>query len=251
MADMALPTIVEGNNGFGGAGMGAGFIGGLVLGSIWNGGFGGWGGNRAGQVGADVALQNSIQNVGNQVQGAALSQLQSANQLGLQVANSVNANTVAQLQGNAALGQQMCCCCNNLGQQIDAAGDQTTAAINATNIQGLQNTQQISNGLANLGQAVSNQGYQNQLATKDILAAMAQHDGEISRQIYEQGCQSRELQREIQYQNTRDQLAQCQSERAALLAQANTQAALNAQTTTIINAVISALKPTTTAAAGA
>lgn len=36
-----LPMVVSDNNGFGGANMGAGFIGGLVLGSLWNGnGFG-------------------------------------------------------------------------------------------------------------------------------------------------------------------------------------------------------------------
>ena len=39
-------TIIEGGDGFGGASMlagGAGFVGGLVLGSLWNGGFGGCG----------------------------------------------------------------------------------------------------------------------------------------------------------------------------------------------------------------
>ena len=40
MGDM--PTILDTNNGFGGMGTGAGFIGGLILGSIWNGG-NGWG----------------------------------------------------------------------------------------------------------------------------------------------------------------------------------------------------------------
>lgn len=39
-------TIIESGDGFGGASMlagGAGFVGGLVLGSLWNGGFGGCG----------------------------------------------------------------------------------------------------------------------------------------------------------------------------------------------------------------
>ena len=40
-----LPMVVSDNNGFGGANMGAGFIGGLVLGSLWNGNGFGFGGN--------------------------------------------------------------------------------------------------------------------------------------------------------------------------------------------------------------
>ena len=87
MDSVALPTVMEGS-GFGGAGLGAGFIGGLVLGSIWNGtGFGGWNRGGAGQVGADVALQNGIQNLSNQAQQNAISQLQSANGIGMQIAN--------------------------------------------------------------------------------------------------------------------------------------------------------------------
>ena len=66
MAEMNLPTMIE-TGGFGGMGAGlGGLIGGLVLGSIWGGGFGGFGGygaRGAGQVGADVAIQNGIQNV--------------------------------------------------------------------------------------------------------------------------------------------------------------------------------------------
>lgn len=249
MADVQLPTIVEnsGFGGMGGLGVGAGLVGGLILGSMWNGGWGGWGNRGTGQVGADVALANAVQNVGNQVQQGTISQLQSA----ADTAQSINANTVAGLQQGNAMQQQMCCCCNNLSHEIDATGDGITDALTNSRIQDMQNTQQISNGLANLGQAISYQGYQNQLATKDVLAAMAQQTGELSREIFEQNCQNRELQREIQYQNTRDQLAQCQSEKAALLAQASNQAALNAQTNTIISAIISALKPTTAATAAA
>ena len=62
MDSVAMPVLE--NSGFGGAGLGAGFIGGLVLGSIWNGGGFGWGGNgRAMQAGADVALANAVEHV--------------------------------------------------------------------------------------------------------------------------------------------------------------------------------------------
>jgi len=85
MADM--PTIIEtgknNDNGWGGNAWGAG-VGGFIGSLFGNGGFGGWGwgGNgRAGQVGADVALGNAIQNVQNAVQANGLSQLQSGAQM--------------------------------------------------------------------------------------------------------------------------------------------------------------------------
>ena len=103
MSDSVSLPVLE--NGFGGAGMGAGFIGGLVLGSIWNGGWGGWGGNGRGamQAGADVALASAIDNVGNAVNQGTISQLQSANQLGLQVANA-NAGVVNAIGQNTIAG---------------------------------------------------------------------------------------------------------------------------------------------------
>ena len=258
MADemVHLPTIVEGNSGFGGLGVGAGLIGGLLLGSLWGGnGWGGCGNRGAGQVGADVALQNGIQNLSNQAQQNAISQLQSANGLGMQIANTgaavtagINANTVSALQSQNAMQQQMCCCCNNLSKEIDATGDGITAALTNGRIQDMQNTQTILGGMSNLGQAISNQGYQNQLQTKDVLAALSQQHADLSRQIYEENCKDRELQREIAAQNDRDQLMQCQAQNAALTAQINLTNQLTAQTAYLV----SQLKPeTTTAAAGA
>lgn len=245
MADemVHLPTIVEGNQGFGGMGLGAGFIGGLVLGSLWNGNGFGFGGNR-GQVGADLALQSGIQNLNNQVQNAALSQLQSA----AGITAGINANTVSQLQSQNAMQQQMCCCCNNLSREIDSTGDGITAALTDSRIQDMQNTQQISNGMANLGQAITNQGYQNQLQTKDVLAALSSQHAALSAQIASENCADRELMREIQSQAIRDKLAECQSQNAALTAQINLSNQLQSQTLYLI----SQLKPAaTTAAAGA
>ena len=116
---MALPALVEGN-GFHGAGMGAGFIGGLVLGSLWNGNGFGFGGNGNGAAAALMAnggnnLANAIEHVGDAVNQGTISQLQSANQLGLQVANTaagvtagITQNTITNLQGTANLAQQIC-----------------------------------------------------------------------------------------------------------------------------------------------
>lgn len=113
MADMTLPTIVEGN-GFGGAGgMGAGFIGGLVLGSIWNGGWGGWGGNGRGQAVADVGLANAIEHVGDAVNQGTISQLQST----AGVTSAITQGTIADLQSNANLSEKLCCINNNITTQ--------------------------------------------------------------------------------------------------------------------------------------
>ena len=254
MDSVALPTVME--NGFGGAGLGAGFIGGLVLGSIWNGnGFGGWNRGGAGQVGADVALQNGIQNLSNQAQQNAVSQLQSDGATQMQIANSaaqtvagINANTVAQLQGQNAMQQQMCCCCNNLSKEIDSTGDGITAALTNGRIQDMQNTQTLLGGMSNLGQAITSQGYESRLQSQALAAQLSQQHADLSRQIFEENCKDRELQREIQSQAVRDQLAQAQAQNAALTAQINLTNQLTAQTAYLV----SQLKPTeTTAAAGA
>lgn len=227
MDTIQLPTLIEGNNGFGGASLGAGFIGGLVLGSIWNGGgFGPWGnrGMSSGQGVADVALQSGIQNLTNQVQQGNISQLQSTNAIGMQIANSsadvtagINANTVTALQSQNALQQQICCCCNNMMREIDNTGDQTVAAINT------------------VGSNVIAQGYEARLQNQALAAQLAGQHAELSRQIFEENCKDRELQREIQSQAIRDQLTQTQAANAALTAQINLTNQLTAQTAYLID----------------
>lgn len=259
MAEMSLPTIME-TGGFGGMGAGlGGLIGGLVLGSIWGGGFGGFGGYGGrgmapGQVGADVALQNGIQNVQNAVQAGAVAQAQGVGQLGMQMANvgagvvqGINANTIAGLQGQNAIQQQICCSTGRLSQEIDATGDQTVAAINAANIQSLNNTQRLEGGLANVGQAVVSQGYQNQLQTKDVLAALSQQHAALSAQIAAENCQDRELMREIAAQNVRDKLAEAQ----AKIVQLETQNYVNQSNSQQTLYLIDQLKPAAATTAGA
>ena len=219
---MALPVLE--NGGFGGAGLGAGFIGGLVLGSIWNGGGFGWGGRGAGQVGADVTIANGIQNLSNQVQNGALSQLQSA----AQITAGINANTVSALQSQNTLQQQLCCACNGIARDIDTTGDQVTAAINAAN----------SNIIA--------QGYESRLQAQSLAAQLQAQHAALSAQISDENCKDRELMRDIQAQAVRDQLAQCQAQNAALTAQINLTNQLTAQTAYLIDQL-----KTTTAAAGA
>lgn len=211
--DNVMPTVLD-TNGFGGAGMGAGFIGGLVLGSLWNGNGFGFGGNRGGAV-ADVGLANAIEHVSDQVNQGTISQLQSASQ-----------NQMATMGASANL----------------------TNAINNVNVTSLQNTQQISNALCNVNQNITNQGYESRLLGQALASQLASQHADLSRQIFEENCKDRELTREIATQNLRDKLAETQSKNAALEAQINLTNQLTAQTAYLINQ----LKTTpTTATTGA
>lgn len=257
MAEMNLPSIIETGNGFGGMGAGlGGLIGGLVLGSIWGGnGFGGWGGGgRAMQAGADVALAGAVQNVSNQVQEGTISALQSANGTQMQIANSaagvtagVNANTIANLQGFAGVGQQLCCATGRLSQEIDSTGDQTVAAINAANIQGMQNAQMMADRLCATNQNISAQGYENRIQAQAIANQLQTQHADLKATIIEQGCQDRETMRQIADQQVRDKLNEALNELAAQKAQNNLTAQLQNQTLYLI----SQLKTTATTAAGA
>lgn len=225
MAD--TPMIIDGmSNGFGGAGLGAGFIGGLVLGSIWNGnGFGGWGGNRAGQVGADVAIANQLEHVSDQVQQVAIAQLQSANGLGMQLANSAAGVTAG----------------------VNAAGDQITTAINQGVITGLQTQMQTNDRLCCINNNITSQGYESRLQNQALAAQLQQQHAALSAQIAQENCADRELMRQIADQQTRDKLIEAQNENAALKAQLNLTAQLQNQTLYLINQ----LKPAETTAAAA
>lgn len=238
MAEMQLPAMIE-TGGFGGMGAGlGGLIGGLVLGSIWGGnGWGGFGGGgRAMQAGADVALANQMEHVSDQVQQAAISNLQSANGTQMQIANSaagvtagVTQNTIANLQGFAGIGQQMCCATGRLSQEIDSAGDQTVAAVNAANMN------------------ISAQGYENRIQAQAIANQLQNQHADLKATIIEQGCQDRETMRQIADQQVRDKLNECQNELAAQRAQNNLTAQLQNQTLYLI----SQLKTTTSPTAGA
>ena len=84
------------------------------------------------------------------------------------VTGAITQGTIANLQGFSGVGQQICCSTRRLWQEIDAAGDQTMAAINAGTIQSLNNTARIEGGLANIGQAVTNQGTEGTAATVTV-----------------------------------------------------------------------------------
>jgi len=225
MAD--TPMIIDGN-GFGGmgsgAGMGAGFIGGLVLGSLWNGNGFGWGGGRAGQVGADVALSNSIEHVSDQVTQGNLSQLQSANALGMQLANSAAGITAG----------------------INATGDMINSSINQGVITGLQTQMATNDRLCCINNNITTQGFEARLQNQALAAQLQAQHAALSAQIASENCADRELMREIASQAVRDKLAETQAKVTALETQINLTNQLSAQTQYLIDQL-----KTTTAAAGA
>lgn len=250
----SMPTIVEtgkNENGWGGNAWGAG-VGGFIGSLFGNGGFGGWGyGNRGvapGQVGADVALQNGIQNLSNQAQQNAIATMQASGQTQRQVADAgfaiqggqyqqtianlqgQNQQNLAMVQGFGGVGQQLCCLGKSIAQDIDQTGDQLNAAIQQNTVQGMQNTRDIGDKLCMTNQNITNQGYQNQLQTKDVLAAMAAQHADIRALIQNENCQDRELIREVATQQVRDKLAETQAELAAQKAQGNLTNQLQNQT---------------------
>ena len=217
-----LPMVVSDNNGFGGANMGAGFIGGLVLGSLWNGNGFGFGGNGRGvNAVADVGLANAIEHVSDQVNQGTISPLQSASQ-----------------QQLATMGASA-----NISNSIGSNARDTQAAINAVNVTSLQNTQQLSNALCNVNQNITNQGYEARLQTQALAAQLSDQHASLSRQIFEENCKDRELARELATQALRDKLAESQAQNASLLAQINLTNQLTAQTAYLVDQ----LKPAATA----
>ena len=253
MSDMSMPTIVEtgrnNNDGWGGNAWGAG-VGGFIGSLFGNGGFGGWGwgGNgRAGQVGADVAIANQLEHVSDQIQQGTIADLQAAGATQLQIANSGNAQTVATMQGQGAIQQQLCCLGGSLGEKIDRAGDQTVAAINQGVITGLQTQMGTNDRLCAINGNITNQGYEGRLQTQTTAALLQQQHADLKATIIEQGCQDRETMREIAAQAVRDKLAEANAKIAQLETQGNLTAQLQNQTLYLI----SQLKTTTTTAAGA
>lgn len=240
------------DGGFGGGSalaLGAGAIGGLLLGTIW-GGNGLYGNRCGGGCAADASYNSGMLN-GIQQQ---LTDLNSA-----QTTAAVNtANRDALLQN--------CSQTQYLGTAINGV----ETAIGANTLAQCQNTanlnQGMNNGFDRLNTAILQQGYQNQLTAvqqngdnrlqaQQIANTQQQCCCQVIKTITDEACQNRELQRQIQYENTRDELSQTRAALAACTAQNQVAQQLNtlagqfaqsqaAQTQAIINA----LKPAATTA---
>lgn len=293
-------TYIDGG-GFGGLGtggtLGVGALGGLILGSMWNGnGFFGWGNNgrNNGVVGYDTGvlngLQDSVNNISNQINSADRDFLMQTsnqnqfvgnlvNQTGDAIVGAVNSSTqtlgAAINNGVQSLNNAVAFNAQNLGNAI-ASGNrdlqnsvgalgqtvqngifqntlsqvQGQAATNLGMCQGFNGvnagiagaTAVVQSSLADVNNNITAQNFENRLQAQQLASQQQNCCCQVLRAIEQEGCANRELQREIQTQNIRDQLAVSQAENQSLKAQLFSTNAMAAQTATIINA----LKPATT-----
>ena len=249
--DEITKTIIP-DGGFGGGNalaLGAGAIGGLLLGTIWggNGLYGNRGGAVAGDVGYNSGMLNGIQQQLTDLNNSQTTQavnnanrdllLQNCNQTQFigqainGVENAVQGNTLAQCQNSANLNQGM------------------------------------NNGFNSVNTAILNQGYQNQLAiveqngenrlqAQELANNQQRCCCEVVKTVTDEACKNRELQRQIQYENKIDELAQARAMIASLTAQNQVNQQLNVLANQFAQsqvnqtqAIINALKPATTTGA--
>lgn len=231
--DEVTHTILPGSgSGWGGTALGAGF-GGLIGSWLGNGGFGGFGGNRAGigyDTGAINGIQGQLNNISGQIANAdrdLLMQTSNQNQFvgnlinstGDAITGAIAAGTLAQTQNQGATNLAMCQGFGGLNSAIDR-------------------------GIGALNLNIAEQGAQSRLQAQELASQQQACCCQVLRAIEQEGCANRELQREIQTQALRDVLANSQAENAALKAQLFQTNAMAQQTAAIINA----LKPATTTA---
>lgn len=247
MTDEITHTILPNSgSGWGGTALGAGFGG--LIGSWLGNGFGGFGGNRAAAgIGYDTGALNGIQgqlnNVSGQIANAdrdLLMQTSNQNQFIGNLVNSTGDAIVGAINSSAMNTQQ-----GIYNNTLNAV--QSQAATNLAMCQGFGGiNSSIDRGIGALNLNIADQGAQSRLQAQELAAQQQSCCCQVLRAIEQEGCANRELQREIQYQNTRDQLAAKSAEVESLKNQIININAMAAQTATIINA----LKPTTTTAAG-
>lgn len=103
----------------------------------------------------------------------------------------------------------------------------------------------IDRGIGALNLNISEQGAQSRLQAQELASQQQACCCQVLRAIEQEGCANRELQREIQTQGYRDQLAAKSAEVESLREQIINMNAMAQQTA----AIISALKPATTAGA--
>lgn len=242
--DEITHTILPNNGGgWGGTALGAGFGG--LIGSWLGNGFGGFGGNRAAGIGYDTGALNGIQgqlnNLSGQVANAdrdLLMQTSGQNQFIGNLVNSTGDAIVGAINSTAMNTQQ-----GIYNNTLNAV--QSQAATNLAMCQGFGGiNSSIDRGVGALNLNIADQGAQSRLQAQELAAQQQSCCCQVLRAIEQEGCANRELQREIQTQALRDVLVTTQNENAALKAQIFQTNAMAAQT----NAIISALKPTTTAA---
>lgn len=220
------------SDGFGG--LGSGFMGGLIGGALFGGGLGGFGWGNRGGVGVGSAYDAGIlTNMSNQIsQGNLSNQIQHAN-------DAAVAAQMSAIQTNADQNMFM-------GNLINSTGDAITGAINQGTITGLQNTGALQHSLCGINNNITTQGFENRLNAQQLAAQSQYQHCQISHQLADEACKTRELQRQIAYEQQSTQLADAKAQIAALQAQVNLTNQLSAQTAYLVNALGGAAAARTT-----
>ena len=245
--DEVTHTILEQPNNMGFGGLGSGFVGGIIGGMLFgNGGCGFGGGVNRGAIGYDTGaingMANQLNTISSQISNAdrdLLMQTASSNQF---VGNLVNAT------GDAIVGS-----INSNARDIQAGIFQNTltqtqnqGATNLAMCQGFGGVNSsIDKGVGLLNSSIVEQSYESRLQAQQLASQQQACCCEVKQAIEREGCANRELQREIQYQNKVDELAQSRARETVLANQLFTQNVVGNAVTNIINA----LKPTTTTGA--
>ena len=190
--------MIDMGDGFGGMSLlsgGAGFVGGLVLGSLWNGN-GPWGGRGNAGVGYDTGAINAIQGQMSALQGQVANAdrdllLQTSNQnqftgnlinsTGDAITNAINSANVANIQAQNAA--------NVSNLQARAASDMAMqqgfcGVTNAVNTNG-----------AAINRNIIAQNYENRLQAQQLAAQQQQCCCQVLQKVEQEGCANRELQR--------------------------------------------------------
>lgn len=241
MDEITHTILPNAGSGWGGTALGAGFGG--LIGSWLGNGFGGFGGNRAAGIGYDTGALNGIQgqlnNVSGQIANAdrdLLMQTSNQNQFIGNLVNSTGDAIVGAINSSAMNTQQGIY--NNTLNQV-----QSQASTNLAMCQGFGGINSaIDRGVGSLNLNIASQGAESRLQAQQLASQQQACCCEVKQAIEREGCLNRELQREIQTQNFRDQLAAKSAEVESLKNQIININAMAAQTATIINA----LKPATT-----
>lgn len=242
--DEVTHTILPNGGGLSGTALGAGFGG--LIGSWLGNGFGGFGGgwNRGGaavgyDTGAINAMQGQLNSISNQINAADrdfLMQTANQNQFVGNLVNQTGDAIVGAINSSAMSTQQGIY--NNTLNQVQSQG-----ATNLAMCQGFGGiNSSIDKGVGLLNMNITSQAAESRLQAQQLASQQQQCCCQVLQKIEQEGCANRELQREIQTQGYRDQLAAKSAEVESLKNQIININAMAAQTATIINA----LKPATT-----
>ena len=164
MSDDISRTIID-DNGVPGLGLGAGFLGGLIIGNMWNGNWG-WGNNRnyPNGIGYDTGvlqgIDNDISHLNDAVTATNMSVLQNASNQNMFMGNLINStgdaitNAIHETGSNtinAINGANISNLQNSFGLQsaIGATGARITDAVNAASVNEMQNTFGIQSSICN------------------------------------------------------------------------------------------------------